>query len=140
MADEMTLEDLAGQITEVARGLRELRDEVREQGDALRDFRGGLREQGDALRAEFREQGEALRTDLRREVRNEIDGLKTHMDLRFEETHRLIRLSLEGQAIQQESVARRFDEADRKLDEQTDLLKLVHVNTTKRVSRVERRR
>ncbi|MGH9383651.1 MAG: hypothetical protein ACRD2N_05130 [Vicinamibacterales bacterium] len=80
-----------------------------------------------------------MRQEMRQEFRQSIGELKDHMNVRFEETHRILRLGFEGQEILRESMERRFEASDARRDEQHQLLAAVARHLGVRVDALESR-
>lgn len=68
------------------------------------------------------------------------ERLTQRMDVQFDETRSLIRLSLEAVDSLRETTARGFNEVRQQLDEQSDLLKTAVKHVRRRVETLERNR
>jgi putative heme iron utilization protein len=56
-------------------------------------------------------------------VLNRVDGLAHNMKMEFEDTRHMLRFGLEAREALRETMEARFAEADRKHDQQIELLK-----------------
>lgn len=95
---------------------------------------------GDVItRTEFLEYMEAFEARLNNRFDEEFGAIRGSMKIQFEETHALIRLSLEGLEALRETTERGFVDVRARLDDNTDLLKSAVQHVRGRVERLERR-
>jgi len=81
---------------------------------------------------------DTLSTDVTK-LNGEFGDLKTKVSVGFEETHRLLKLSLEGLAGLEETTVDRFDAMSAEHGKQFELLKTFGVHVRKRVEKLEAR-
>lgn len=70
-------------------------------------------------------------------LETKFDGLETKMAVGFEESHRLMKLSLEGLGGLEETTVQRFDDMKDHHAKQFDLLQKFGVHVRRRVEQVE---
>lgn len=118
LGDAMTLKELGSE-------LRGLRQELRQEVAGLRSEIAAGREDTRALALKVDTGFEntralAAKVDVGLE---ETRALASKVTIGFEETHALLKFGLEAREAPRESMETRFEEADRKHDEQITLLK-----------------
>lgn len=90
----------------------------------------------DVTRTEFSDYMKAFEERLKQRE----ERLMQRMDVQFDETRSLIRLSLEAVDSLRETTASGFNEVRQQLDEQSDLLKTAVRHVRRRVETLERNR
>ena len=117
------VDGLSIQVTELKSDVTELKGDVGE----LKVEMGGLKNYVGGLEVEMGG------------LRGELGKLSSKVDVGFEESHRLLKMSLEALGAFQETTDSRFDKVSHEHAQQFDLLEKVGLHVRRRVERLEGR-
>ena len=123
LAHGMTLDDIGQKLVAIDEKVTSLQADmtsVKSSVGSLTSNVGSLESNVGSLHANLASLQSEVRSGFKR-----VDDALNAAKIRDEEAHRLLKFSLEAREGLRESVEARFEEADKKHDEQIDLLKQV---------------